>query len=208
MKGFSLFFSLFLISLVSCNIQPPLENIYNDANISPLPIIKIKSDQVFISISGLFNNNTKIDSVVSKTLDIFSFSLQDSTLGISVIDKKKKLHKADFYNDGRFVTIIVYYDNFNNLNNNSSNITSGRFINGRVLFDFKHKPDELLVFWQNVEIPESYMKFSNGGFSVLIPKEAKTVESSYIRIFGISDNCETTDLRVTLVYGIPVMAEK
>lgn len=205
MKGINLFFGMVLMLFVSCNIQAPLENINQEANNTPLPYIILKSDSGIINISSPVNFNGQLDSVVSTSLIISRFSPGDTTIRVKVADKTRKLHKTDFFKNGKFVTGVILYDADNNLNNSSSNITSGRYLNGRVLFDYKHKPDELIVLWQNVEIPDTYMKFSTGGFSVLIPKEAKAVKSSYIRIFGVSDSCKTTDLRVTLVYGIPVI---
>jgi hypothetical protein len=57
-------------------------------------------------------------------------------------------------------------------------------------------------------LPDGFITFSSHGFSILIPKEAKNTKQSYIRIFGSDGNESILDLKVMLIYGMPVPASE
>jgi len=146
-----------------------------------------------------------VDSVTSKELKIKPLNKEMNSFIVEVGDTSKTLHEAVFHKDGNTVTAMVLYDNSDSeLLQNNKLITSKGMLNKRLLFEYKNRPPELYVLWQNVVLPSQFISFGKNNISVLIPKETRQLKESYIRIFGVNGNNLVMDLRVPLIYGIPV----
>ncbi len=63
------------------------------------------------------------------------------------------------------------------------------------------RPTEILVFWQNLRLDESYLELEPEGVSISIPVEAGNKERSFIRVFAYSETGISNDLVIPLSRG-------
>lgn len=209
MKATRILCCLSLLICISCNIKAPLDNLLAEANDEPASYVHFSSTVDTIAISDLFPGITSIDSVFSASLDFKAINCDKICFLAEVKDSSRMLHDITITRSGQNVTLIVAYDTTKNkLSNDTSYIISKGYLNNRLLFEFSRRPDEFYVLWQNVVLPAGFITFSSHGFSVLIPKEAKKHKQSYIRVFGANGCDATLDLRVSLIYGIPVPSKE
>jgi hypothetical protein len=204
-RAWALLCSIYLFLCFSCNIEAPLDNVLAEANDVPASYIYFNDAVDTLSISALFPGIKSVDSISTTGIDFREIKRVNFCYLAEVKDTSKILHQLIVYSGGRNVSLIVAYDTSRKcLSNDTSYIISKGYLNNRLLYDFSRLPDEFYVLWQNVVLPEGFITFSSHGFSVLIPKEAKKQKQSYIRIFGANGRDVTLDLRVALIYGIPV----
>lgn len=65
----------------------------------------------------------------------------------------------------------------------------------------ENKPEQLIVFWENYELPSSYISKIDSLYSIRIPSQASKVERSYIRIWAYNKAGESNDLLIPLQNG-------
>ncbi|MBP6872406.1 MAG: alpha-glucosidase C-terminal domain-containing protein [Bacteroidales bacterium] len=67
------------------------------------------------------------------------------------------------------------------------------------------KPDEFLVFWQNVRLDETYLEQEEDELNIFIPEEAKRFGRSFIRVFAYNVYGLSNDLLIPLQNGKVVL---
>lgn len=63
------------------------------------------------------------------------------------------------------------------------------------------KPEKVVAMWQNCRLPEEYVIPVEGGFGVIIPKDAADMERSYLRVYASNDQGLYNDVLVPLASG-------
>lgn len=207
MKRLRFLLSICLVSFISCNIEAPLDGVLVDANSEPASYVHIAKNEGKISLNSVFENLNSVDTIYSESLELVNVDLNNKVFSAILKDSSRMLHDVSISKNGKKISLIIAFDTSVTYQARvKPYIVSKGYLNSRLLFGFKVKPKQFYALWQNVILPDGFLHFSSTGFSVLIPKEARKQKMSYIRIFGINGNEFTLDLRVSLIYGIPVLA--
>lgn len=207
MKRLRFLLGICLVSFISCNIEAPLDDVLDEANSEPASYVHFAKNGGKISLNSVFENLNSVDTVFSESLEIVNIDLENQVFSVIMKDSTRMLHDMTISKNGKKISLIVAFDTtVIHQARLKPYIVSKGYLNSRLLFGFNEKPQQFYALWQNVILPDGFLHFSSTGFSVLIPKEARKQKMSYIRIFGVNDNEFTLDLRVSLIYGIPVLA--
>lgn len=207
MKRLRFLLGLCLIFCISCNFEAPLNDILVEANNEPASYVHFSKNECKITLNSVFENLNSVDTVFSESLDMVNDDLNNMVFSAIIKDSTRMLHDLTISKNGKKLSLIVAFDTaVNHQVRVKPYIVSNGYLNSRLLFGFNKKPQQFYALWQNVILPDGFLHFSSTGFSVLIPKEARKQKMSYIRIFGVNGNEFTLDLRVSLIYGIPVLA--
>lgn len=75
---------------------------------------------------------------------------------------------------------------------------------GKILIGYKNSVDELIVFWQNFQLPDYDVIKTDDGYLVSLPCGTKKPERSYIRAWAYNKNGESNDILIPLQKGKPV----
>jgi hypothetical protein len=189
---------------VSCNIKAPLEGIWTASNQLPAAWIQLSAPVDTFSLSTVIYPLNSVDSITGKGLSIRSLGNVGHCYVAAVTDSSVFFHPIGVYKDGQKVTLMACYASKSQSAQTDSifSIAKG-FLNNRLLFECRGRPSELYVLWQNSVLPARFIHFSKGGFSVLIPKEAKPMKRSCLRVFWVCDTHVNVDSRTSLIYGLP-----
>ncbi len=66
------------------------------------------------------------------------------------------------------------------------------------------KPSSVVVVWQNCRLPQTSIVDIDDAFGVVIPKDARDVERSFLRVYAATDSTLFNDMLIPLEYGKPV----
>ncbi|PVX51773.1 glycosidase [Balneicella halophila] len=61
--------------------------------------------------------------------------------------------------------------------------------------------ENIIVFWENIEVPNSMVKRHNDKVEIVIPERASENQRSYIRVWGSNDNSFSNDILIPLQDG-------
>lgn len=64
-----------------------------------------------------------------------------------------------------------------------------------------NKPKNLIAFYENYQLPDSYISKTDSTYEITIPGQATGLKRSYIRIWAYNENGISNDLKIPLNYG-------
>ncbi len=193
-----------VLKLTACNFKEPLKDILQDANSTPADVVYLRTNIDTLLLSASFPALNDVDSVFANGLDVKALDVTRQKLQIVVTDSSSILHHATVMRKGEKVSLILYYITGIKSQSGSSSVLPVGSLNNRLLFSCSRIPGELYVLWQNVLLPDNFVSFNKKGFSIVIPKEARDVEHSQIRVFTENGNQSVDQFSITLLSGIPV----
>jgi len=202
MKTTAILIGCILMLLSACETHGPLKGVWKEANESLLSCVTFQNEADTLNLSDSLPGNTCPDSVLALGFSVFQ--IKDGTGLYQLIQKKTNwnLHPIRIWKDGESITLMgIHQASIDTLRPKA--LKAKGMLNNRLLLDCKGRPSELYVLWQNVQLPKSFFVYTKEGFATLIPKEAKSVEHSYLRIFAVNDSFIVIDSRVDLIYGVP-----
>ncbi len=71
----------------------------------------------------------------------------------------------------------------------------------KIIIGSNEKLHDLIVFYQNYQLPRSYIKIKKTSIEITIPEIAKDTERSYIRIWASNKNGFSNDMKIPLNFG-------
>jgi hypothetical protein len=192
----------FLLGLTACKDHGPLQGVWKDANETLLPCVLLQRDVDTLDVGGLLPAGIQVDSIQAAGFEVFP--IQNRPGAYQLIQKKtqRNIHPIRLWKEGKNVTLMgIHQQSLDTLT--KKKLIARGMLNNRLLIGCSGRPTELYVLWQNVPLPRSFFVYTKEGFATLIPKEAKSVEHSELRIFAVNDSLIVFDSRVKLLYGKP-----
>lgn len=191
------FFNLCLIVsfLQGCvnNIKTSLPT-YNEITSS---VLILEEDTMLVYITDFFPTMEKVDSITSSSLSIIpGVNPAEQFLAVSR-ESTLALNTIDFWNNGDKVSIIARKKN-NLFNGKRLSIFTTAENEKSFEVTFTKQPDQLLIFWQNMELPLSLYTWEKGRLTVLVPAEAALLERSFIRVIAAAQGVISNDLLIPL----------
>lgn len=191
------FFNLCLIVsfLQGCvnNIKTSLPT-YNEITSS---VLILEEDTMLVYITDFFPTMEKVDSITSSSLSIIpGVNPAEQFLAVSR-ESTLALNTIDFWNNGDKVSIIARKKN-NLFNGKKLSIFTTAENEKSFEVTFTKQPDQLLIFWQNMELPLSLYTWEKGRLTVLVPAEAALLERSFIRVIAAAQGVISNDLLIPL----------
>lgn len=191
------FFNLCLIVsfLQGCvnNIKTSLPT-YNEITSS---VLILEEDTMLVYITDFFPTMEKVDSITSSSLSIIpGVNPAEQFLAVSR-ESTPALNTIDFWNNGDKVSIIARKKN-NLFNGKRLSIFTTAENEKSFEVTFTKQPDQLLIFWQNMELPLSLYTWEKGRLTVLVPAEAALLERSFIRVIAAAQGVISNDLLIPL----------
>jgi hypothetical protein len=77
------------------------------------------------------------------------------------------------------------------------------FRRNTISLNITNDADEIIVLWQNFQMPAELVLVKNNQLFVQIPADAKTIEKSIIRIYAYNNLGASNELTIPLLKGIP-----
>jgi len=71
----------------------------------------------------------------------------------------------------------------------------------KIVVGLKNKADSIFVFWQNYLLDRKFWKKDSAGITIEIPRKAKTLDRSYVRVFAYNSTGTSNQLLVPLQDG-------
>ncbi len=62
-------------------------------------------------------------------------------------------------------------------------------------------PDGIYVFWENFLLPDAFLEWEENNLEIYIPKEARFMERSYLRIWAYNESGTSNEILIPLNYG-------
>ena len=81
------------------------------------------------------------------------------------------------------------------------------FLNNVIFITSNDQPSKVVVVWQNTVLPDIFVTNDAKGISIFIPKEAKAIHHSTLRLFTQNKNT-TGILSINLIDGEPLAQNK
>ncbi|MBN2892607.1 MAG: hypothetical protein JXL97_12135 [Bacteroidales bacterium] len=75
------------------------------------------------------------------------------------------------------------------------------FTDENLTFGIENKAKEVIVFYQNHKLPDNFVVKTGNEYTVSIPKEAKKLDRSYIRVWSYNKSGVSNDLYIPLTKG-------
>lgn len=205
MKTILAFICFGFLICVSCNIKKPLKDVLTEANQNPAACLILKSRMDTILVSHFFPMLQKVDSLSGRGLSFQILENRWNAFGVEIKDTTRFLYDVSVFQDGKHITLMVLYqDSVSLLPDDQAYITFKGMLNRRLLFEYDRQPAEFYAMWQNVILPSRFIKFGKNNVFIQIPKESGQVRESFIRIFGTDGKRKVLDLRVPILYGMPL----
>ena len=101
------------------------------------------------------------------------------------------------WRDGKQTSIVV----LEGLRDNEKHLFTTESVWSVVSVAATSEPRDIVAMWQNCRLPEESVIRVNGGFGVVVPKDASSVERSFIRVYAADGSGVYNDLLVPLEYG-------
>jgi len=202
MKTTAILIGCILMMFSACENHGPLKGIWKEANESLLASVTFHNEVDTLNLSRSLPGNVCPDSVLALGYSVFQ--IKDGIGKYQLTQKKtsRNFHPIRIWKDGKSITLMgIHQASIDTLKPKA--LKSKGMLNNRLLLDCKGRPSELYVLWQNVQLPKTFFVYTKEGFATLIPKEAKSVEHSFLRIFAVNDSFIVFDSRVDLIYGVP-----
>lgn len=195
---YSTIFSILLLISSGCvgsnvDMHPP----YNDLLSS---VLILEKDTLTLELTDFFPTMGTVDSITSRSIHAIDLSDDKSRFRIIVSEDTPCLNTLDFWKDGNKVSIIARRNN-ESYSSKKLYIFTTSATENEFEVSFSKQPDQILLLWQNQEIPTSSYKWNNGKLAVSVPVEATKLRRSFVRILAAVDGISSNDILVPLDHG-------
>lgn len=197
----------FLLFFSSCNIKAPLEEILPEGNATVAPYIVLDGASDTLSIQNYLPQIGSFDSISSNTLTTKSLNNRFGEFIISEKNGKTTIHEIQIWKLGKKSSLIA----IRQINTNDSpkvELAMKSFLNNVIFVISNEQPINVKVLWQNTVLPDRFITNDNKGISIFIPKEAKAIHHSTLRIFAQYSKRRTGMLSIDLTDGEPIAQNK
>lgn len=195
--------SVFAILLGSCNIKAPIEEILPEGNKSVAPIILISNKVDTISIKNYLPQIGVFDSITSKTVKAKPLRNQSDRFTITLSNKALPLHEIMIWKNGLKSSLIVVKQPTTKSKIESIKMEMRSFLNNVIFVSGAENAAQMIVVWQNTPLPDRFISKDKKGISIFIPKEAKQLSQSTLRVFAANKQEGTGVLTIHLTNGEP-----
>jgi len=202
MKTTAILIACLLVIFTACETHGPLKGVWKEANESLLNGVVFQQEVDTLNLSRSLPENACPDSIMAQGFSVFPIKEGASIYQLIQKKTKRDLHPIRIWKNGKSITLMAI-DQASLDSLTPKTLKAKGMLNNRLLLDCSGRPSELYVLWQNVQLPKSFFVFTKEGFATLIPKEAKSMEHSLLRVFSVNDSLIIFDSRVILIYGIP-----
>lgn len=203
--------SIFPISILffySCNIKAPLDDVLPEGNIQVAENLTLSEKNDTFLIRNYFPQIETIDSITSKTIEAKPI---DKKIGQFVVNSKSgkdAIHEIHVWKQGKKSSLIAIQRMPRSLNSQNIELTIKSFLNNVIFVTSNDHPTKVVVVWQNTILPDLFVTNDNKGISIFIPKEAKAIHHSSLRVFVQNKKKSTGILSINLTNGEPVFHNK
>lgn len=191
--------ALLLLFLGSCNIKAPIEEMLPEGNDHAAPVIALSGSTDTILIKQFLPQIGTFDSIVSKTLTVRGRKTKGDLFLLLNNKSNTPLHEIQLWKGGKRTTLIA----IRAAGGKTIQLSMRSFLNNVIFVKSLGKPRQIIATWQNTIIPARFISFSDNGISIFIPKEAKSLTNSTIRIFVADENQNIGQLAIELINGEP-----
>jgi glycosidase len=77
-------------------------------------------------------------------------------------------------------------------------------VKGKIQIGYVNRPEQVFVFWDNVQLDNSFLEFGEAGLTITIPCNAKKADRSHIRVWAMNQHGSLNDLLIPLEKGCAV----
>lgn len=190
--------SLFTL-LMSCNIKAPIQEILWEGNRQIASEIFLNQGRDTISPTRILSIS-KYDSLSSATLTVKTITESEGNVLLENYGKEK-LHTVDVWDNGSKATLVAYQSN----DTLHTALRFKSFLNNVLFVSGTVTQVKVVVMWQNTLLPDRFIETDQKGLSVFIPKEAKSIPESVLRIFVVNRQGKIEKLAIRLNAGQPVI---
>lgn len=183
--------------LLSCSEVKVTIPQYNDIISS---VLILEDDTMSIFLTDYFPTMEKVDSITSTSIKIKKNDKFPEQFIVVSSPLSPTLNSINFWNEGNKVSIIARKTFSTDSNKRLKAFTLPQDKKHfRVIFSTQ--PDQLLIYWQNIELTTSSYKWNGKELVVTIPAEATLLERSFIRILASTNKMNFNDLLIPLERG-------
>ncbi|MFZ4457102.1 MAG: hypothetical protein ACOYOT_12875 [Bacteroidales bacterium] len=199
--------SSFLLLFISCNIKAPLEEILMEGNTKVAPYVTLTGSNDTLLIRNYLPQIGKIDSITSGTVEIKP--IVDKSDCVQLLAKKGNvtIHEIQIWKQGKKSSLIAINKIRLDSNIRRVELAMKSFLNNVIFITSNDQPSKVVVVWQNTVLPDIFVTNDAKGISIFIPKEAKAIHHSTLRLFTQNKNT-TGILSINLIDGEPLAQNK
>lgn len=194
--------------LGACKTDPALNNVLTAANGEVASVVKLRTPSSQLWLTDYFPALEQVDSITSPTLTVTADTSTWERFQVALTRDTPWLNEIRVWQGGDYVSIVAQNLTRRAEQDDAPSIVSGGYKNLEitVLVDELDAEDhpKIMALWQNVVLPESFIKPNNKGFTIRIPDNAADMERSYIRVFASNRDGISNDMLVPLSGRIPV----
>lgn len=175
------------------------------------PVVFLAPDNTSISVYEMIGNSIDIDSItVSHNANVY-LSQDRKQIHVSGYDQLSVgLLELKIWQKGIFVSVLLRNvspkENLASLSlpKNTLGINTSDFTLKRIMIAYDLPVDEWFVLWNNQRLSKRLYASGNGMLTIYIPREARKVSESYIRVCGQSGSHVSNMVIIPLVDGAVV----
>lgn len=160
-------------------------------------VLILENDTMPVYVADFFPTMEQVDSITSSSLTIMSGVKPTEQFVVICQETTPALSTINFWNKGDKVSIIARRTNDLSKEEKINIFTTA---DHETSFEvaFTKQPDQLLIFWQNMELPLSSYTWENGKITIKVPAYAATLDRSFIRVIAAVSGTISNDLLIPL----------
>lgn len=180
------------------------QNIKSEIKYFPSDSIKPES----VKVAGNFNSWNPDNMILAKNGDFWSGTVELSQgiyqyqLVVDGIWQNNPNNDTISNGIGGYNTLLLSKDECETIGFTLQTVSH---TDTEITIESSYLPESLFILWQNQKIPIDLNNFSNKRYTFNIPKEAKDVKRSHIRVYASYKNCIANDLLIPLENGKVIM---
>lgn len=193
------------ILVSSCNIKAPIDQILPEGNRNGAPVVSLNIRTDTLNIKSFLPEVMGFDSVTSNSLRIKHIKKKSPQFTYSISDPNKHFHEITIWKNNMKSTLIAIQESLLSAKDSiGPRMKIKSFLNNVLFISGVVHPKEMVILWQNTILPRRFIKTDTKGISITIPKEAKEVKESTLRVFATDQHGMIGILRIPLYSGQPL----
>lgn len=170
---------------------------YNEVTSS---VLILENDTALVYVTDYFPTMDKVDSITSSSLEILSGNSLDR---FRIISKSTSpvLNTVEFWNGGENVSIIAIKKKQETTGREGLRAFTLSQDEKSFQIAFSALPDQILVFWQNLQIPSLDYELKGQNMIIKIPWQSYVQKRSFVRIIASKQGEISNDLLIPLEYN-------
>ena len=193
-----------IISLYSCGNKYALKNLTAIENHTRSSVFNLLQDSMLCYLNDYFPTITKVDSITPPK----GITIDELEENNSFIIKKdstcKGVHVVNIWKNGINYALVVQI--FNNKQREQM-FTLTPKSKKELKIGFNNKPENIIVVWQNIELPSHFIRVKGSTATIVVPDNIKnnmalrSLKRSYLRVFASNNDVLYSDILVPLENG-------